>query len=457
MESCGTCRCRPPAKWWESFQDSELDALVAQVEINNQNLKAAEARVREARSIGQKARATLFPTVNGGATFTRAGAAISNNGNNNGNSGNNGSTISGVRNNYNLSLDVGWELDLWGRIRRTIEAADATTQATVADLQGATLSAQAELAQDYLLLRVQDATIQLLKDTVDAYDKSAQLTRNQYAVGVAARADVVQAEAQLKSTQAHVIDAGIERAQLEHAIALLVGKAPSEVTIAPVAMHAVFPDIPVALPSTLLERRPDIAGAERRTAAANAQIGVAEAAYYPSLTLSATGGFQSSVLGNLLTLPSRYWSLGPALAQVIFDAGLRRAQTAQAVATYDENVALYRQTVLTAFQDVEDNLAALRILGDETSVQDEAVAAARESVAITTNQYKAGTAQLSRCRRRAGRGAQQRANRAEHPWPATHGERRADQGAWWRLGRVGIEYGEERLGIARTTVTASVS
>jgi NodT family efflux transporter outer membrane factor (OMF) lipoprotein len=343
--------------------------------------------VRQARSIGDQARAQLFPTVSGSANFSRAGSGR------NATSGTGtGTTSVGVRNSYNLALDVGWELDVWGRIRRTIEAANANTQASEADLQAATLSAQAQLAQDYLLLRVQDATIVLLKDTVAAYDRSAQLTRNQYAVGVAARADVVQAEAQLKSTQAQVIDAGIQRAQLEHAIALLIGKSPAEVAIAPTPMHTVFPDIPMAVPSALLERRPDVAAAERRTAAANAQIGVAEAAYYPDLTLSATGGFQSSTIGSLLSLPSRYWSLGPALAQVIFDAGLRRAQTAQAVAAYDENVATYRETVLTAFQDVEDNLAALRILQEEASVQEEAVKAARESLAITTNQYKAGTA-----------------------------------------------------------------
>jgi len=371
--------------WWEAFEDPELNALIVQVQINNQNLKAAEANVRAARALGDQARAQLFPMVTGNADLTRSGS-----GSNAGNTG--GTGLGGVHNSYNLSLDVGWELDVWGRIRRTIEAANASTQASEADLQAATLSAQAQLAQDYLLLRVQDATIALLQDTVAAFEKSAQLTRNQYAVGVAARADVVQAEAQLKSTQAQAIDAGIQRAQLEHAIALLIGKAPAELSIAVAPMHAVFPDIPTGLPSALLERRPDIAGAERRAAAANAQIGVAEAAYYPDLTLSATGGFQSSTIGRLLSLPSRFWSLGPSLAQVIFDAGLRRAQTAQAVATYDADVATYRQTVLTAFQSVEDNLAALRILQQEASVQDEAVKAARESVTITTNQYKAGTA-----------------------------------------------------------------
>ena len=262
----------------------------------------------------------------------------------------------------------------------------------MADLESAKLSAQALLAEDYFPLRVQDAEIKLLNDTVDAYQHSLQLTRNQYAVGVAARADVAQAETQLKSTQAQAIDAGVQRAQLEHAIAVLVGKAPADFSIAAEVVPTEFPAIPTGLPSELLERRPDIAAAERRTAAANAQIGVAEAAFFPSLTLSATGGFQSSVLSQLFSLPSRYWSIGSALAQVIFDAGLRRAQTDQAIATYDENVANYRQTVLAGFQEVEDNLVALRVLEQEAAVQDEAVKSARESLTITLNQYRAGTA-----------------------------------------------------------------
>ncbi len=241
-------------------------------------------------------------------------------------------------------------------------------------------------------MRVQDAQIRLLNDTVSSYQRSLQLTRNQYAVGVAARADVAQAETQLKSTQAQAIDATLQRAQLEHAIAVLVGKPPADVTIEVEAVTKEFPAIPAGVPSELLERRPDVAAAERRTAAANAQIGVAEAAFFPSLTLSATGGFQNSVLSQLFSLPSRYWSIGADLAQVVFDAGLRRAQTDQAIATYDENVANYRQTALSGFQQVEDNLAALRILEQEAAVQDEAVTAARESLTIVLNQYRAGTA-----------------------------------------------------------------
>ncbi|HEX8009693.1 MAG TPA: efflux transporter outer membrane subunit [Casimicrobiaceae bacterium] len=373
--------------WWEVFNEPDLDALEVQIDVSNQTLRAAEARVREARALAAQARAALFPTVSADAVATRSGS-----GSRAGGASGTGSGTSGVRNNFNLALDASWELDLWGRVRRNIESSEASAQASVGDLAAAKLSAHAELAQDYLLLRVQDATIRLLDDTVAAYERSLQLTRNQYAAGVAGRSDVVQAETQLKSTQAQAIDARIERAQLEHAIAILVGKAPAEFSIAVAPFEAKFPSIPTGMPSELLERRPDIAAAERRAAAANAQIGVAEAAFFPAVTLSATGGFQSSVIGNLLSVPSRYWTLGAALTQVVFDAGLRRAQTDQAIAAYDQSVADYRQTVLAAFQDVEDNLVALRTLEQEAAVQDEAVKAARESLAIVVNQYRAGTA-----------------------------------------------------------------
>ena len=378
----------PRGNWWGVFNDPQLDALIGQVEVSNQTIKAAEARVREARALTQQARAAYFPIVTGNASATRSGGR-GGAGNNSGIAGSQSS--GGPRNNFNIALDVNWELDLWGRVRRTVEAGEATAQASVADLEAAKLSAQAQLAEDYFLLRAQDAQIRLLTDTVDAYQKSLQLTRNQYAVGVAARADVAQAETQLKSTQAQALDAGVQRAQLEHAIAVLLGKAPADFSIAPEVVATTFPQIPLELPSALLERRPDIAAAERRSAAANAQIGVAEAAFFPSLTLSATGGFQNSVLSQLFSAPSRYWSLGPALAQTLFDAGLRRAQSAQAIATYDEDVANFRQTALAGFQEVEDNLAALRILEQEAAVQDEAVKSARESLTITLNQYRAGT------------------------------------------------------------------
>ncbi len=377
----------PRGEWWRSFGDPRLDTLEAQIVIDNQTIKAAEARVREGRASTQQAQAAFFPIVTGNASATRSGSgsrsgAASAQANNQGGGG--------ASTRYNLALDVNWEIDLWGRVRRTVESREAGVQANVADLEAAKLSAQALLAQDYFLLRVQDAEIRLLNDTVAAYEKSLQLTRNQYAVGVAARADVVQAQTQLKSTQAQAVDAGVQRAQLEHAIATLIGKSPADFSIASEEVPSAFPDIPLGVPSELLERRPDIAAAERRAAAANAQVGVAESAFFPALTLSATGGFQSSVLSQLLSLPNRFWSIGPAIAQTIFDAGLRKAQTAQAIAAYDENVATYRQTVLTGFQEVEDSLAALRILEQEAGVQAEAVAAARESLTIVTNQYRAG-------------------------------------------------------------------
>jgi NodT family efflux transporter outer membrane factor (OMF) lipoprotein len=374
----------PRGNWWEVFGDPDLNDLEAQVDISNQNILAAEARVREALAATQAARAALFPAVNANAAALRssrtAGTTVT------------GTTVGGASNSYNIALDASWELDLWGGIRRSVESSAASAQASAADLAAARLSAQALLAQDYLLLRVEDAQIALLRDTVAAYQRSLQLTRNQYAAGIAGRGDVAQAETQLKSTQAQVLDAELTRAQLEHAIAVLVGKPPAELAIIPKPLVVIFPEIPVAVPSALLERRPDIAAAERRTASANAQIGVAQAAFFPALSLSAGGGFQSSVIGSLLSLPSRYWSLGAALAQTVFDAGLRSAQKAEAIATYDETVANYRSTVLTGFQDVEDNLAALDLLAQEAAVQDDAVKAAKESAAIAANQYKAGIA-----------------------------------------------------------------
>lgn len=378
----------PRGAWWEAFNDADLNALVAQVDISNQTIAAAAAQVREANAATDAARAALWPVVNVTGAAQRNSVSR---GTGNTTSGS-GSSSSGTNSSYNVLFGASWEPDLWGGIRRSIEASGDTAQATAADLAAARLSVQATLAQSYLLLRVQDAQIELLRQTVAAYERSLQLTRNQYAAGIIARGDVAQAEAQLKSTQAQVFDAQITRAQLEHAVAVLVGKPPAELSIAPREMVAVYPDVPLAVPSALLERRPDIAAAERRAASANAQIGVAQAAFFPALTLSANGGFQSSVIGSLLALPSRYWSLGAALAQPLFDAGLRSAQKTQAIATYDETVANYRQTVLTGFQEVEDNLVALSLLEQEAAVQDAAVTFARESAAIALNQYKAGTA-----------------------------------------------------------------
>ena len=370
----------PRGNWWEAYNDPTLNGLMAQVDVNNFNIALYEARVRQATAGTQAARAALWPLLDLGVGASR---------------NNTSSNVGGRSTNaaYNVALGASWEPDLWGGIRRNVEAAGASAQASEADLANARLSVQASLAQDYFLLRVQDAQIALLNDTVTAFDRSLQLTRNQYAAGIVARGDVAQAEAQLKSTQAQVYDARLSRAQLEHALAVLVGKPPSELSIAAdPKMTATYPDIPVAVPSELLERRPDIAAAERRAAAANAEIGVAQAAFYPAISLSANGGAQSSVIGSLLSLPSRYWTLGASLAQTIFDAGLRTAQKEQAVASYDQAVATYRSTVLTGFQEVEDNLAALSLLAQEATVQQEAVEAARQSAAIALNQYRAGTA-----------------------------------------------------------------
>ncbi len=358
--------------WWEIFGDPKLSALIESIDMSNQNVLLAEARFRQAQALAAESRAALFPTLDANASITRSRSPT------------------GIVDNRSVALNSSWEIDLWGRLRRALESSAANAQASAADLAAARLSAQAELASSYFQLRVLDAQKQLLGDTVTAFDKSLELTRNRYAAGVAAKVDVAQAETQLKSTLAQAIDTGVQRAQLEHAIAILIGKLPSEFSIAPVPLAVTMPRVPLGLPSELLERRPDVAAAERRAAAANAQIGVAKAAYFPSLTLSASGGFRSANAADLFTAPSRFWSIGPALAQAIFDAGLRRAQTEQAVAAYDATVAEYRQAVLAGFQEVEDNLAALRILEEEAKVQDEAVRAARESVMLTTNQYKAG-------------------------------------------------------------------
>jgi hydrophobe/amphiphile efflux-1 (HAE1) family protein/NodT family efflux transporter outer membrane factor (OMF) lipoprotein len=369
--------------WWQIFNDPDLNALQEQVNISNQNVAQAEAQYRQARALVQAARAGYFPTVTAGASYTRS-LASSNVGR--------GLSIPGTEiSDYLLPVTVSWELDIWGRVRRLVEAGVASTQASAAELEATRLSTQAALAQNYFQLRVLDGQKKLLDETVIAFQKTLELTRNRYTSGVAAKADVLQSETQLKTTQAQAIDIGVQRSQLEHAIALLCGKPASVFSVSVKPLNLTQPDIPVGVPSELLERRPDIAAAERLMAAANAQIGVAIAAYFPTITLSASGGFESSDFSNWLSWPSRFWSVGPAIAEAVFEGGLRRAQTDQARAAYDATVASYRQTVLTGFQAVEDNLAALRILKQEAMVQEEAVQAARQSLAIAVNQYKGGT------------------------------------------------------------------
>jgi len=371
----------PRGSWWTMFGDRELDALMARVDLSNQTLRAAEARFRQSRALADQARAALFPALSANASATRSKSpSLSNQ----------PSFAVGAVNNYNVALNTSWELDVWGRVRRSVEAGEAGWQASAADLEAARLSAYAALAQNYFALRVADATRQVLEDTVAAYARTLELTRNRYAAGVVARVDVVQAEVQWKSARAQLVDVGVERAQLEHAIALLVGEAPAAFSIERAPFAASMPAIPVGLPSELLERRPDIAAAERNAAAANARIGVAQAAFFPTITLSGAAGFRSTDSASLFTTPSRFWSLGGALAQAVFDGGLREAQKQQAIAVYDEDAATYRQTVLTAFQEVEDNLAALRILEEEARLQDEVVQAARHALELTTNQYQAG-------------------------------------------------------------------
>ena len=373
---------RSRGKWWERYGDPFLNGLAEQVAVSNQTLAVAEAQFRQARALVQAARAAFFPTVSAGASFTRTLRSANST----------GSTASGnATSDFLLPLNASWEPDLWGRVRRSVEASRAGAQASAADLEAARLSLQAELVQDYFQLRTLDAQKKLLDMTAAAFRKSLELTRNRYESGVASRADVLLAETQLKSTEAQAIDTGIQRAQLEHAISTLIGKPASVFSIPFMPLDTRPPEIPVGLPSGLLERRPDIAAAERRIAAANAQIGATEAAYYPTITLTASAGFEASDLSHWLTWPSRFWSFGPAITETLYDGGLRGAQTDQARAVYDASVATYRQTVLTGFQEVEDNLAALRILEQEAGVQGEAVKAAQQSVTFTTNQYRAGT------------------------------------------------------------------
>jgi NodT family efflux transporter outer membrane factor (OMF) lipoprotein len=373
--------------WWSIYKDPQLDALEGQLNAANQTIAQFAANYRQARALVGEARAAYFPTIGAAAGATRSGNGVA--------SGRSGTTAtsrsSGIGNSFNLQLDASWEPDLWGSVTRTVNAQKAGQQGAAADLANARLSAQAALAQTYFALRTLDSSQKLLDDTVDAYQRSLQLTQNQYAAGVAARSDVIQAQTQLQSAQAAAIENGIQRAQDEHAIALLVGVPASVFSLPPMPLTATPPAVPAQMPSALLERRPDIASAERKAAAANEKIGVAIAAFFPSLTLSATGGFESSVFSQLLSAPSRFWTLGPQLAATLFDAGLRQAQTEAARATYDANVAAYRQAVLAAFQDVEDNLASLRILEQEIVVQRQAVDSARQALAIVTNEYKAGT------------------------------------------------------------------
>lgn len=376
--------------WWRVYGDPQLDTLIDKLNASNQTIAQSAAAYRQARALVAEARAAYFPTVGLTASGSRSRtprASLSSGSSSSFGGGSSGS----IGNSYSVGLDASWEPDLWGKVSRTVGAQRAGEAAAAADLANARLSQQATLAQTYFQLRTADALQKLLDDTVASYARSLQLTQNRYAQGVAARADVIQAQTQLQSAQAAAIDNGVARAQYEHAIATLIGEPASTFSLPPLPLAAEPPVTPVGVPSALLERRPDIAAAERRAAAANEQIGVAISAFFPTLTLSAQGGVQSSVWSNLFTLPARFWTVGPQLAATLFDAGLRAAQTEAARATYDQDVAAYRLSVLTAFQDVEDNLASQRILAQEIDVQRQAVDSAEHALAIVTNQYKAGT------------------------------------------------------------------
>jgi NodT family efflux transporter outer membrane factor (OMF) lipoprotein len=368
-------------KWWEIFGDPALNALEEQVSISNQNVLQAEAQFREAKAAVRIARAALFPLVSGSPSVTGSQA-----------SSRLLSPPSSPVGTYAIPVSASYTADVWGSIHRGIAASANTAQATAALLENARLLYQSELAVDYFQLHGLDGDAALLQQTAQSYQEYLSLTRVRYAGGVASDSDVAQAETQLYTTQAQLTDVQVQRSQAEHAMAILIGKPPADLSIPHTPIQSAPPPIPVGLPSALLERRPDIAEAERQAAAANQQIGIAKAAFYPALTFAASAGVQSTSFINWITWPSRFWTIGPQLAQILFDAGKRNAQLDQAQAGYDATAAAYRQTVLTAFQQVEDNLAALRVLANEAAVLAQAVKSAQRSVTVSAAQYKAGTA-----------------------------------------------------------------
>jgi len=372
--------------WWTMFGDTLLDSLETRAAVSNQTVAIARAQYDQARAAIRASRAGYFPTLGAQASGTRAQRSAT--------LGQSGVSVGGAgatASDFLLSGDVSWEPDIWGKVRRLTEANTAGAQASAADLGSVGLSVQAQLAQSYFQIRILDEQKRILDSAAADFQTFLDLTTNRYKSGVASRGDVLQAQTQLRSTQAQSLDVGVSRSQLEHAVAVLIGKPASVFSIAPAPLSASVPAIPLGLPSALLERRPDVAAAEQRVAAANAQIGAAEAAYFPNITLGATGGFESGLISKLFTLPSEMWSLGATAAGTIFDGGLRGAQVDQAKAAYAASVAAYRQTVLTAFQEVEDNVSGLRILENEAQVQDEAVSASRKSLGLAINQYKQGT------------------------------------------------------------------
>jgi NodT family efflux transporter outer membrane factor (OMF) lipoprotein len=364
--------------WWNIFGDDQLDQLERQVNISNQNVKAAVAAYDQAHAMVQQSQAGFWPQITATASRERGNQAPD-----------------GGKFTDSAGLAASWDIDVWGQLRRTLENSTTSAQASAAALAAAQLSAQATLATDYFELRAQDQLQHLLDDTVVAQQLSLKITGSRYKYGVAAKADVVSAQAQLLSSQALQINAKVQRAVLEHAIAVLIGHQPGNFSLAAASMRSDVPTVPAGVPSTLLERRPDIAQAERKVAAANAEIGVAVSAFFPSLTLGASDAYVGNSVSHLITAPNRIWSFGPQLALSVFDAGLRRSQVAQARAAYEASVANYRQTALAAFEQVEDQIATLRILQDQAAVEESAVKAAKEAESLTLDQYKAGTVPYS--------------------------------------------------------------
>jgi NodT family efflux transporter outer membrane factor (OMF) lipoprotein len=369
--------------WWTIFQDPQLDALELQVNVSNQNLKAAEAQYQQARAVLRYYRADYYPTVTTGPSATRTRVSSHRPPPN--------SVFDGITyNDFVLPVDFSYQADVWGRVRRNVESYREQAQASAADLASVNLSMHADLTIDYFLARSLDAEERLLNSTVAEYEKALELIESRFAGGIASDVEVQQARTQLETTRAQAIDVGVARAQYEHAVAILIGRPPAAFTLPPLPLTSPPPDIPVNVPSELLERRPDIAAAERRVASANAQIGVAKSAYYPLINLGGSGGFESSSITTLLTGPSGLWSLGVSALTTVFDAGRRRAASDQAIAAYDQTVANYRETVLTGFQQVEDNVAALRILEHEAQVQQKAVDAAQKYLELAITRYKGG-------------------------------------------------------------------
>ncbi|WP_277962207.1 efflux transporter outer membrane subunit [Pseudomonas sp. RIT-To-2] len=374
----------PKGPWWELYQDPQLNALTAQVQLNNQNVAVYAAQYRQALALVRESRADLFPTLSGTASSTRSETGT-------GSSSGSTSSSGGVSKEHSASLSLSWEADIWGKLRRTVEEDRASAQASAADLANATLSAQSSLAQDYFQLRILDQRIALYRETITGYERYLRIIQNKYDEQISSRADLATGKTQLQSAQASMLDLQWQRAQYEHAIALLIGKAPADFALAadPAWQYHV-PSIPLGVPSRLLERRPDIAAAERDMAAANAAVGVATAAYYPDLTLSASGGYQSSTISNLFSVPNRFWSIGPSLTGTLLDFGATKAAVEQARHAYDAKVATYRQTVLTGLGEVEDYLVELRTLEPELEARRNSAQSAEESASVSRDQYEAG-------------------------------------------------------------------